>query len=178
MFKAFFLSLLFSALLFGQNEKDYPFMGVSISTQNIYPELGESSWEGGISLTYGQQSLDWRTIFALDYTQNSYLGAHIEVDKILLDDMFGTAKIRPYLGAVFGYMAYDVDNLNIPLDVILEDSELYEETNGFYYGGSFGFIVYAADNIDIDISYHYYSVQNLEFLDDLHGATLAIHYFF
>ena len=92
--------------------------------------------------------------------------------------MFGTAKLRPYLGAVVGYMSYDDNNLNIPLNLDPEDSELYEETNGFYFGGNFGFIIYASDNVDIDISYHYYSVQNLNFLDDLHGATLAMHYFF
>ena len=176
MFKAFFLSLLFTSLLFGQNDKDYPFMGLSVSTQNINTDFEDASWEGGIDLRYGQQSLDWRTIFALDYTQNSYFGAHVEIDKILLDDMFGTAKLRPYLGAVVGYMSYD-DN-NLPLNLDPEDSELYEETNGFYFGGNFGFIIYASDNVDIDISYHYYSVQNLNFLNDLHGATLAMHYFF
>ncbi len=168
MFKAFFLSLLFTFLLFGENDKDYPFMGVSISTQNINTDLEDASWKGGIALTYGQQSLDWRTIFSLDYTQDSYFGAHVEIDKILLDDMFGTAKLRPYLGAVVGYMSYDDNNLKLA----------YEETNGFYFGGNFGFIIYASDNVDIDISYHYYSVQNLDFLDDLHGATLAMHYFF
>lgn len=168
MFKTFFLSLLFTFLLFGQNDKDYPFMGLSISTQKIHTDLGNASWKSGVSLSYGQQSLDWRTIFALDYTQDSYFGAHIEIDKILLDDMFGTAKLRPYLGAVVGYMAFDDDNLAVT----------HEETNGFYFGGNFGFIIYASDNIDVDISYHYYSVQNLDFLDDLHGTTLAVHYFF
>jgi len=168
MLKASFLSLLFTALLFGQNSKDYPFFGLSVSSQNINTNPGDPSWEGGVGLRYGQQSLDWRTVFTLDYTQNSYFGANVEIDKILLDDMFGTAKLRPYLGAVVGYMSYDDSNLNIT----------YEETNGFYFGANFGFIIYASDNVDIDISYHYYSVQNLDFLDDLHGGTLAMHYFF
>lgn len=174
MFKTFFLSLLFTFLLFGQNAKDYPFIGLSLSTQNINTDPGDPSWKGGIALKYGQQSLDWRTVFALDYTQNSYFGANVEIDKILLDDMFGTAKLRPYLGAVLGFMAYDDKNLNITP----EDSALYEETNGFYFGANFGFIIYATDNIDIDLSYHYYSVQNLDFLNNLHGGTLAMHYFF
>ncbi|MDQ7046537.1 MAG: hypothetical protein Q9M39_02565 [Sulfurovum sp.] len=143
-------------------------MGVSVSTQNINTESEDTSWKSAISLKYGQQSQDWRTIFTLDYTQDSYFGGQVEIDNILLDDMFGTAKLRPYFGAVAGYMAFDDKNLNLS----------YEETNGFYYGANFGFIVYASDNIDIDLSYHYYSVQNLDFLDDLHGATLAIHYFF
>ncbi len=174
MFRTLIVSLLFLTSLFGENSKDFSFMGLSLSTQNIDIYPGDSSWEGGIGLKYGQQSLDWRTIFSLDYTQNSYYGASVEIDKILLDDMFGSAKFRPYLGGVIGYMSFDEDELNIPL----EESELFEETNGFYYGASFGFIIYATDNIDIDLSYHYYKVENLDFMDDLHGASLAVHYFF
>ncbi len=174
MLKILIVSLLFLTSLFGQSSKDFPFMGLSVSTQTIDINSIDSSQEIGFGLRYGQQSLDWRTIFTLDYTDNAYFGASLEIDKILLDNMFGTPKLRPYLGGVFGYMSYDDDNLDIPA----EESELFEETNGFYFGGSFGFIIYAADNIDIDISYHYYSVQNLDFLDDIHGATLAIHYFF
>ena len=174
MFRTLFVSLLFLTSLFGQSSQDFSFMGVSVSTQEINIDPGDSSWEGGASLRYGQQSLDWRTIFSLDYTNNAYFGASLEIDKILLDNMFGTAKLRPYLGGVLGYMSYDDDNLNIPA----EESELFEETNGFYYGANFGFIIYAADNVDVDIAYHYYKVENLDFLDDLHGASLAVHYFF
>jgi hypothetical protein len=172
--KTLFVSLLFLTLLFGQSSKDFPFMGLSVSTQTIDINSIDSTQETGFGLRYGQQSLDWRTIFALDYTQNSYYGAYLEIDKILLDNMFGTPKLRPYLGGVIGYMSYDDDNLNIPS----EESELYEETSGFYFGGNFGFIIYATDNIDIDLSYHYYKIENIEFLDDLHGATFAVHYFF
>jgi len=174
MFRTFIVSILFLTSLVGQNSEDFSFIGLSVATQNINTDPGNASWESGFGLKYGQQSLDWRTIFTLDYTQNSYYGAFIEVDKILLDDMFGTAKLRPYLGGVVGYMKFDKDKLSIPL----EESELYEEMNGFYFGGNFGFIIYATDNIDIDLSYHYYKVQNLDFLDDLHGASLGAHYFF
>jgi len=176
MLRTFIVSLLFLTSLFGESTQNFSFVGLSASTQNINPDPGDSSWEGGFALSYGQQSLDWRTMFSLDYNSNSYYGAFVEVDKILLDDMFGTAKLRPYLGGVAGYMNFDTDELNIPSE--LEDSELYEETNGFYFGGNFGFIIYATDNIDVDISYHYYKVQNLDFLDDLHGASLGAHYFF
>jgi len=174
MFRTLIISLLFLTSLFGESSKDFSFMGLSVSTQNINIDPGESSWEGGFALKYGQQSLDWRTTFSLDYTQNSYYGAFVEIDKILLDDMFGTAKLRPYIGGVAGYMKFDKDELTIPL----AESELFEETNGFYFGGNFGFIIYATDDIDIDLSYHYYKVQNLDFLDDLHGASLGAHYFF
>lgn len=174
MFRILFVSLLFLTLLFGKSSKDFPFMGLSVSTQNIDINTMDSIQETGFGLRYGQQSLDWRTIFALDYTDNAYYGASLEIDKILLDSMFGTPKLRPYLGGVVGYMSYDEDNLNIPE----EESALFEETSGFYYGGNFGFIIYAADNIDVDLGYHYYKVENLDFLDDLHGASLSIHYFF
>jgi hypothetical protein len=168
LFRTLIVSLLFITSLFGQSSKDFSFTGLSLSTQTIDIITGESTQETGFGLRYGQQSLDWRTTFSLDYTQDAYGSFSVEVDKILLDNMFGTPKFRPYLGGVIGYMNFDDDQLNVS----------FEETDGFYYGGNFGFIIYAADNIDIDISYHYYSVQNLDFLDDLHGATLAVHYFF
>ncbi len=168
MIKFFFVSLLFLTSLFGEKSQNFSFMGVSASTQNINKDLGDSSWEGGVGIRYGQQSLDMRTLFILDYTQNAYYGASLEIDKILLDDMFGTPKLRPYLGGVVGYMHFDDD----------EVSRVYDDMDGFYYGASFGFIIYAADNVDVDLSYHYYKVENLDFLDDLHGATLAVHYFF
>ena len=168
MIKIFFASLLFLTSLFGEKSQDFAFMGVSVSTQNINKDLGDSSWKGGVGLRYGQQSLDMRTLFTLDYTQNAYYGASVEIDKILLDQMFGTPKLRPYLGGVVGYMHFDDD----------EVSRVYDDMNGFYFGGNFGFIIYAADNVDVDLSYHYYKVENLDFLDDLHGATLSAHYFF
>ncbi len=174
MFRTLIVSILFLTSLIGQDSKDFSFVGLSVSTQNINTDFGDVSQKSGFGLKYGQQSLEWRTIFTLDYNRHSYYGGFVEVDKILLDDMFGTAKLRPYLGGVVGYMKFDKDELTIPL----EKSELFEETNGFYFGGNFGFIIYATDNIDIDISYHYYKVQNLDFLNDLHGASLGVHYFF
>lgn len=174
MFRTLLVSLLFLTLLAGKSPETFSFVGLSASTQKINTDSGDTSREGGFGLKYGQQSLDWRTIFTLDYTHNAYYGAFVEVDKILLDDMFGTAKLRPYLGGVVGYMKFDKDKLTIPS----EKSELFEEMNGFYFGGNFGFIIYATDTIDVDISYHYYKVQSLDFLDDLHGASLGVHYFF
>ena len=178
MIKTLLLSLLVFTYLFGQNlglrPQTFPFAGVSLSTQTINIEPGESNQKTGFGIRYGQQSLDWRTIFSIDYTNHSYSSAFVEVDKILLDDMFGTSKLRPYLGAVVGYMHFDTSDLNIAPD----ESELFEQTNGFYYGGNFGFIIYATDTVDVDISYHYNAVQNLDFLDNLYGATLAVHYFF
>lgn len=168
MFKTLLLSLLFSVLLFGQESTEYPFIGVSLSAQSINGNPGPTSWEGSIGLKYGQQSLDWRTIFSLEYTPDAYLSTSVEVDKILLDDMFGTAKIRPYLGMTLGYISYDEKNIAVDI----------EEKNGLYVGANLGYIIYLSDKVDLDLSYHYYSMYDLKFLDDLHGATLSLHYFF
>jgi hypothetical protein len=168
MLRVLFVFLLFLHTLFGENTQNFSFVGLSASTQTVNTDPGDLKHEAGFALRYGQQSLDWRTMFNLDYTVNTYYGASVEIDKILLDNMFGTPKLRPYLGGVAGYLKYDEDEL----------SEWADETNGFYFGGNFGFIIYATDNIDADIGYHYYKVQNLDFLDDLHGATIAVHYFF
>lgn len=148
-------------------KQDFPFLGISLSTQTIDINDEERSRETAFGIRYGQQSLDWRTTFALDH-QNSFNSVAVHVDNILLDKMFGTPKLRPYLGACVGYIRFDEDELQAT----------YEETNGFYFGGNFGFIIYANDDIDVDLGYHYYKVNNLDFIEDLHGATLAIHYFF
>lgn len=168
MLRILIVSLLLLTSLFGQISEKFPFIGLSVSTQTININDEDEIRETGFGLSYGKQSLDWRTTFSLEYNQNAYNSFSVEMDKILLDNMFGTPKLRPYLGGVVGYMKFDDDKL----------SEPFEETDGFYFGGAFGFIIYASDRIDIDISYHYYKVQNLEFLDDLHGGSLALHYFF
>lgn len=161
-------TLLFTVISAQQNEESYPFIGMSISSQTIDILENDKTHEVGFGLRYGQQTQDWRTTFNLDYTQNSYTNFSISIDKILMDNMFGTPKLRPYLGATVGYLNYDIDNLTIDVD----------ESNGFYGGGNFGFIIYTTDSVDIDLNYHYYKVQNLDFLDDIHGASLSLHYFF
>lgn len=168
MIRMLFIFMLVMSAADAQFKKNFPFIGVTASSQTINLNDADKSTEPGFGIRYGQQSLDWRTIFSLEYNQNSYSSFSVEIDKILLDDMFGTPKLRPYLGATAGYLKFDEDEL----------STTYEETDGFYFGGNFGFIIYATDDIDVDLGYHYYEVENLDFLDDLHGATLSVHYFF
>jgi len=168
MLRILLVSLLFLTQLFSQSSQKFPFIGVSVSTQTLDINLKNKVQKAGFGLKYGQQTLDLRTTFSLEYNQNSYSSFSVEVDKILLDNMFGTPKLRPYLGAIIGYMKFNNDELREP----------FEETNGFYFGGNLGFIIYATGHIDIDISYHYYKIKNLDFLDDLHGTSLAAHYFF
>ena len=169
MIRMLFILMLFFNLADAQFQKNFPFVGIFASTETINLNNEDPTHKSGIGIRYGQQSQDWRTTFTLDHHNQSYNSFSVEIDKILLDEMFGTPKLRPYLGGTAGYLKYDEDALEgIP----------FEESNGFYYGGNFGFIIYATDDIDVDLGYHYYKVQNLDFLDDLHGLTLAVHYFF
>ncbi|MFT7880653.1 MAG: hypothetical protein ABXS91_09705 [Sulfurimonas sp.] len=168
MIRMLFMLMLFFSLSEAQFNKDFSFVGISASTETVNLNQEDPGHKTGFGLKYGQQSLEWRTTFALAYHQQSYHSFSVEIDKILLDEMFGTPKLRPYLGGTVGYLNYDEDELDVA----------YDETKGFYFGGNFGFIIYATDDIDVDLGYHYYKVQNLDFLDDLHGLTLAIHYFY
>ena len=166
MSKIIALSLLLLTVSYGSMTQKFPFIGVSVTTEEIDIKPSDKKRETGISLRYGQQTQEWRTTFSLEHHGSAYNSFAVEIDKILLDEMFGTPKLRPYLGGALGYMKFDDKN------------DVYDESNGFYYGGRFGFIIYAGDDADIDIGYHYYKVENLDFVDDMHGASAGIHYFF
>jgi hypothetical protein len=172
--------LCLSVLAQAQESEQFPFIGLSVSTQTIgfsdrNNTKGFDDTQTGISLRYGKQTQEWRTVFELNYHTDAYIGVSVEVDKILFDEMFGTPKLRPYFGMTAGYMYFD--NLD---DVPLKPGETQDdlEQNGYYLGGTFGFIIYASDTVDVDISYHYYKIENLDYLDNMHGAEFAVHYFF
>jgi len=176
------LSLLCTTLLiqYLQAEEQYPFIGLSVSSQTIgYANRGESKGEdehsNGISLHYGKQTQEWRTLFSIDYLNDTYTGFGVEIDKVLMDSMFGTPKLRPYLGLSLGYIHFD--NLD-DAPLLSDETKSDLESNGFYYGGNFGFLIYTTDRIDVDLNYHYYRATNLDYLDDIHGATLSVHYFY
>lgn len=153
------IAFFFTSLL---QAEQYPFIGVSVATQQIDIRSGNNN-ATGFDLRIGRQTLDWRTIFAYAYSDD-YQTLSIEVDKILLDDLFGTAKARPYLGVSAGLLKLNHD--------LLDDDE------GYYYGGNFGFIFYATDRMDIDLSYHYQWIGSIDESDHMQGATLSLHYFF
>ena len=160
------LILMFTlSLLFSQEQElaKYPFVGIGISAQTIDTPL-QNNQENTISLRYGRQSLDWRTMFTYEFKNSDYQSLSVELDKVLLDELFGTAKLRPYLGLSGGILKYK--------DIALEDSD------GFYYGGNGGFIIYLTDTVDLDLSYHYNVVQEIKDLDSIQGATFSLHYFF
>lgn len=166
MLRVLVLVIALFSLLSADDSKEYAFVGISATTQTLNFE--EKTRETGFGIQYGKQSLNWRTTFSLEYYQNSFSSFSIALDRILLDDMFGTAKLRPYFGGVAGYMKLSDSIFDEPLD----------ESNGFYFGANFGFIIYASEVVDVDISYHYFKIENIESLDAMHGGTLSVHYFF
>ena len=144
-------------------EEQFPFIGASVSYQQTELENGDNSNHTTGAFHVGKQTLRWRTTFGLEYGQDLGM-VTLNVDYIPFDTMFGTPKIRPYLGANINYIHYKNDAV--------------DDSNGYSYGAQTGFILYATDRIDIDIGYHYNVVQKIEGLDTLQGATLSLHYFY
>jgi hypothetical protein len=123
----------------------------------------ESNKETTFGIRYGQQSIDWRTIFS--YQANNDLQMFdIEIDKIIEDNIFNMPELRLYLGGTLGGIEYKG----------ISD----KESKGKYYGGNIGFLIYVTDSIDADISYHYYKVSDIEAINKIKGPTFSLHYFY
>ncbi len=150
--------------LFAEEKEEFPFLGITVSTQSIDIDKSSNQRETPIGLRYGKQTLDWRTMFTYERASNGYQMFGMEIDKIMLDELMGMPEFRPYLGLSVGYFKYDDD-------VLSDDS-------GLYYGANAGLIIYATDNMDADLSYHYYKVNNIDELDNIKGATFSLHYFY
>ncbi len=159
-------TLLFTTLFAQQENEQFPFIGVTLATHSIdFESMGQTSSQNEtvVGFRYGKQTLDWRTVFTLS-GNNTFQTFAMEIDKILLDELFGTPKIRPYIGATVGYLHYDtISSL---------------DSDGFYYGGDFGFLIYATANIDVDLSYHYYKVSDIDPVDTMQCANHSLHSFF
>jgi len=158
--------LLFTTLSAEQDLEEFHFIGLTLATDSFdFDSIADTSSqdETSFGLRYGKQTLNWRTVFTLS-GNNDFQTFALEVDKILLDELFGMPEIRPYLGATVGYLHYD-------------DSYV-SESHGYYYGGNFGFLLYATDTIDVDLSYHYYGVSKLDPIDTMQGGSLSIHFFY
>lgn len=149
--------------LFSQEDTKFSFVGIGASAQTMNLDIQNNN-ENTLFLRYGQQTLDWRASFAYEFKNSDYQSLSAEFDKILLDDLFGTAKLRPYLGLSLGILKYK--------------NQILDDTDGFYYGGNGGFIIYLTDSIDLDLSYHYNIVQEIKAIDSMQGATLSLHYFY
>jgi len=162
MFKNILIFILISSYTIAQKQQQFPFVGLSISSEEI--DLGiDKQRESTFSLHYGKQTLDWRTTFAYNYN-NSYQSLSVDIDKILLDELFGTAKIRPFLGLSAAAVKFDDDSL--------------EDAYGYYYGGNAGFIFYLTDRIDLDIAYHYRVIEEIDTAKNIQSISFSLHYFF
>jgi len=167
MSRVIVLFLLAFSTLFSQDVEEFPFIGVTVSfdsadilnTSNDVNTLNATN----IGIRYGQQTVDWRSMITYSRSgdQKSFTA---EVDKILLDELFGTSILRPYLGLALGIVKFD-------------DQDLVDDTN-YFYGLNAGLIIYATDNVDADISYHYYETFDDTEIANLQGATLSVHYFY
>ena len=158
--------LLITTLFSDQEPESFSFFGLSSSQSQVsFSKDSTLSSENELllGLRYGEQTVDWRTMFTISGKKNM-ADLSLEIDKILLDDIFGYPEVRPYLGLTLGYLHYK--------DVTIE------EENGFYVGGALGFLVYLTDNIDLDISYHYKKVSDIDFLETLKGPSIGVHYFY
>lgn len=189
----FFMVFIFLFTTLYAEQETYPFIGVTFSTQTIDlkpiahapPNLLEnpnSETENVAGIQYGVQTKDFRTTFTLEGNSN-YQSIDVEVDYILMDEMFGMPEIRPYIGGTLGYINYDEDiitryNANRIADDLENDRNTSISTSDGYYGLDFGFLFYITDNIDLDVSYHYYFMDRLEPLDTLRGASFSLHYFY
>ena len=159
----FFFTL---SVLFAEVE-EFPFIGVTVSAESsdilTTTNKVDNYTSTNIGIRYGQQTVDWRSMLTYSRSdeQKLFFG---EIDRILLDELFGTTMVRPYIGGVVGMAKFS-------------DLELIEDTN-YFYGFNIGFIIYATDDIDADISYHYYETFDDDEIANMQGATLSLHYFY
>lgn len=160
------LTLFITTLFSNQAPESFSFLGLTGSQYRTGFNKAStllSQKENFPGLRYGQQTIDWRTMFTLSGQKELY-DASLEIDKILLDDLFGAPEVRPYVGFTFGYIHYE--NLTIGKE------------DGYYYGAALGFVIYLSDDIDLDISYHYKKVKDIDFLNTLKGPSIGLHYFY
>jgi len=144
----------------------FSFIGIIASNNNVkFENDTEENNEKSYGIRYGQQTLDWRTMITYEHKDVGLKILALEVDKILLDSLLGSPKFRPYLGLTVGKIDY-------------ENSDIVDDISGFFYGVNLGFILYATDKADVDISYHYYEVNELDSIQSIQGTGLSLHYFF
>jgi opacity protein-like surface antigen len=184
-------TFLFQTLQAG--DETYPFFGISTSLQTIdlqslvtdapnRLENPESVDITSFALKYGMQTKDYRTTFSYEVS-DEFQTFDISVDYIVMDKMFGTAKVRPYVGMTLGYILYDKAtivgyNENRISENESAGTDTVISTSDGYYGFDAGLVFYINDNMDLDIGYHYYLMDRLEPLDTMSGLTVSLHYFY
>ncbi len=192
MTRFFMVFIFLFSTLFAEQES-FPFIGVTVSTQTVDLQpiatrapnrlkIPSSESETTFGLQYGVQTKDYRTTFTVE-GNSDFQSIDVEVDYIIFDEMFGTPKIRPYVGATLGYINYDKELITQYNDNrIAEDEKTDTNTtisnSDGYYGLDLGFLFYVTDDIDLDVGYHYYFMDRLKPLDTMNGASFSLHYFY
>jgi len=164
MSKIIILFLLSISLLTANEIEEFPFLGITVSTQSVDLKDINDQKNTTIGIRYGKQTVDWRTMFTYEYKSGLYKSFSMEIDNILLDELFGMPEYRPYIGASIGTLKYEDDSLT--------------DNSGYFYGAHVGLLMYVTDNIDADLSYHFYQVEDIEGVDNIQGGTLSLHYFY
>jgi len=166
MSKIIILFLFTFSVLFAEVE-EFPFIGVTISAESsdilTTTDKIDKHNNTNIGIRYGQQTIDWRSMltYSRSSSQKLFFG---EIDRILLDELFGTSMVRPFIGGVVGMAKFN-------------DLDLIEDTS-YFYGFNVGLIIYTTDDIDADIAYHYYETFDDDEIANMQGATLSLHYFY
>jgi hypothetical protein len=163
MLRVTLLFLFIFTSLFSEDVEEFPFLGISVSTQTMDISTSNPK-ETSFAIRYGKQTIDWRTMFSYVFAGNGYRSFSMEIDKILLDELIHMPELRPYLGLAVGSIAYDINGA--------------ADDSGYFYGINAGLIIYATDTMDADLSYHYYKVKSFDDLDKIKGASLSLHYFY
>jgi hypothetical protein len=192
MTKIFMLFIFLFSTLFAEQES-FPFLGITISTQTVdlkpiatkLPNRfnNPATFEKiNFGIQYGVQTKDYRTTFTAE-GNSDFQSIDVEVDIMPFDTLFGTPKIRPYIGGTLGYMHYDETlitqfNDNLISENLAKDKNTTIATSHGYYGLDFGLLFYLTDNIDLDVGYHYYFMDILKPLDTMRGTTFSLHYFY
>ena len=161
MLKALLIVVSLGSILFAETIEEFPFIGVTVSTQTIDLKK-QSQKKTTTTLQYGKQTIEMRTTFGFEFAKG-YRSFNLEIDKILMDELFGRSEYRPYAGLVLGSLHFEDDN---------------HKENGYYYGAAAGLILYVTDTIDADLSYHYYKTESLDSIDHIRGASFSLHYFY
>ena len=158
--------------------EQYAFAGITGSylnliqvegTENIYLNPS-SSWSGLLGVRAGMQTNVWRTMFTYENNFDNYQAFMIEADRTILAGMMD-GKGRIYLGASGGWIGYYGDKLQD--DIVVEFRDY-----GYAFGGNVGFMLYLSDRVDLSIGYRYLFTSSSCTLDDIHGSTISLHYFF
>jgi len=148
--------------------EEFGFIGLSLNHQQVDPGIYEVD-HTTVGIHVGKQSLEWRTIFGFEY-ETDFSTISLEADYIFLDEMFGTPKIRPYIGMNINYIDYK-NMFDYTRNIFIDD-------DGYSIGANVGLILYAGDRVDVDLGYHYNSVQGMAPIDVLQGFSVSFHYFY